>query len=235
MDGIIGTVPNMVHDLCHLISGTMATNLDIQGYTFAEQKDMKLCGVYTLRTALYITQQSSVQFTSMFYKIQLLQRVIMYVEEKLIRNVIKNELYKHNEPEKYQEKLVKCFIIYGLLKYQKHFLDHTIVDMNKISNILSDKHIHYNFKCMSEKYNLGKYSGVIEDMIYHLQNHNFKRNMCRQILTESYCQWLNKFPTGSVTHSDFIKGDNIEQVLHRKHVRLNELILGHVIACPWFD
>jgi hypothetical protein len=230
-DGINGNMSAYATQLCEIVSKVV----QLRCYTCAEQKDMWRCGLYALRTVLFSMQQPLSDFETHFHKLETLECIIQYIEEKLIRNIIKVDMFKDNEPEKYQEKMVKCFVFYGLLKHQRHFNEKLQVDLTKLFDILKEKHIFTNFRQIADKYrhivDLSRYAHVVEEMSKHLRNIHFKRSICDVLLSitvrngQNMCDTLNKFPSGTIIYDDFIQcNEVIEKILDKKRDRLDELI-----------
>lgn len=239
LDGTMTKTPKMVVHLCDLLDKKM----DILGYTYSEQKDKNRCGLYALRTALFMMKQSSSDFINYFDRIKTLKDIVEYVEDKTMRNIIKTDLFRYNEPEKYQEKMIECFILYGLLKYQRHILDSSDVDLSKLFNTLTEKNLFNNFEQLCEDSGhidiYPKYVHIIKEMNFYLKkNMLLKKSICEKVLLrrqtnkpnmrQSLCQGLVKFPVGNVTFEDFIKNGQLEVILIRKKGRLNRLMDGEV-------
>lgn len=233
-DGIIGNMSGYTTQICDVVSNLTGHPIRTQYYTCTEQKDKRRCGLYALRTALFSMQQSSSDFEIYFHKLERLECIIQYIEEKIIRNIIKVDRFKDNEPEKYQEKMVKCFVFYGLLKYQRHFNEKNQINLEKLCDTLTEKHIFINFRYLSDNYchiiDLAKYKHVVIEMNKYLQNIQFKRSFCEKLLTiklengQNMCDMLNKFPSGTISYSDFMRyNETIGNTLIRKKNRLRDL------------
>lgn len=234
-DGIIGSSSEYAQQICNIVSKILHIKIQLHTYNCDEQKDKKRCGLYALRTAMFSIRQSQEEFETFYHKIQILQDIITYIEDKIIRNIIKINVFRHNEPEKYQEALIETFIIYGLLKYQRHFLDVKVIDLTKLYGTLIDRNLHLNFRRVSDNQrhviDLHRYNHIIEEMVIHLKNDILKKRICERLLSktqkcggQNLCDGLVKFPSATITYDDIIGKKDIINTLVWKKERLTELI-----------